>query len=410
MRTNVVYEGDCLRRLAVMPEASVDLIYADPPFFTQQNYEQIWRNADGSRDEYEVRQFHDRWAGGIENYISWMEPRLRECHRVLKPTGAMYLHCDWHANAHLRVVMDKIFEGHNFRNEIVWHYRGRGMQSRAFQRKHDTILFYARSETSPFYQAAVLVPYDPDHVGRYDKTDPDDGRKYALIKKRNGPHTRVYLKEGVVPDDVWDIPFIHGAEAVGWPTQKPEALLERMIAASSAAGDVVLDPFCGCGTAIAVAQKTGRRWVGIDVSPVACRVMKRRLDPLLAVEGKVVEIVASPHTVEALKGMNPYDFQRWCCEALHATPSARYSGDLGIDGHTAHGGEPVQVKQSERVGRNVVDNFKAALDREGKRVGIVVAFSFGRGAVEETSRLRNLAGGAHYDIRLRTAEELLAEQ
>ena len=197
---------------------------------------------------------------------------------------------------------------------------------------------------------------------------------------------------------------------MGYPTQKPEALLERIIRVSSNPGDLVLDPFCGCGTAIAVAQKTGRRWIGIDVSPVACRVMKQRLDPLLAVVGKAVEVISPPRSVEETKKLTHYEFQQWGVEALHGVTSARMSGDMGIDGRTEHGEVLIQVKQQERVGRNVVDNFQHAVEREGKRTGIIVAFSFGSGAVEEAARLRNLPNGHRYDIRLKKAEDLLREE
>ena len=160
--------------------------------------------------------------------------------------------------------MDEIFGVDNFQNEIVWHYRGRGMQSRRFQRKHDTIFYYSKN-TPCFNIQEILTPLDPKHISRYNKVD-EDGKPYALIKNRAGNYSKIYRKNGIVPDDVWDIPFIHGKEATGYPTQKPLALLERIILASSNEGDLVLDPFCGCGTAIVAAQGLGRQWLGIDIN------------------------------------------------------------------------------------------------------------------------------------------------
>jgi len=144
MQLNTIYCGDCAHVLEYFPEQSVDLIYVDPPFFSNRYYEIIWGNG------YERRAFEDRWKGGINNYIAWMEPKIRECRRVLKETGSMYLHCDWHANAHLRILMDRIFGEKNFQNEIIWHYRRWTASSKRFQRLHDTILFYTKGSKHRF--------------------------------------------------------------------------------------------------------------------------------------------------------------------------------------------------------------------------------------------------------------------
>ncbi|MDH5460207.1 MAG: site-specific DNA-methyltransferase, partial [Candidatus Bathyarchaeota archaeon] len=160
MKPNTIYCGDCAQILASFPECSIDLIYVDPPFFSNRQYEIIWGNG------YEFRAFEDRWKGGIKNYIAWMEPKIRECHRVLKPTGTMYLHCDWHANAHLRILMDKIFGENYFKNEIIWYYRGGGVPKKDFARRHDTILRYIKSNKYTFNVDEVRVPYSEDSKER----------------------------------------------------------------------------------------------------------------------------------------------------------------------------------------------------------------------------------------------------
>ena len=141
---NTIYCGDCKEVLKKFPDECVDLIYMDPPFFSNKTYEVIWK------DGYEVRAFEDRWKGGIEHYIGWMEERIRECHRVLKKTGSIYLHCDWHASHYLKVMMDRVFGVNNFQNEIIWFYKTGGVSKRRFSRKHDNILFYTKSSKYTF--------------------------------------------------------------------------------------------------------------------------------------------------------------------------------------------------------------------------------------------------------------------
>lgn len=394
--TNSIYFGDNLEVMQKFPKECVSLIYLDPPFFSNKNYEIIWH------DGFEERAYEDRWKGGIREYIEWMRPRLEQMHDILKPTGSIYLHCDWHANHRLRVSMDEIFGEQNFQNEIIWHYRGRGMQKSRFQRKHDVILFYSKGDKWNFNETSILVPYDPAHIGRYNKID-EDGRRYALIKKRGSGHTRVYLKEGVVPDDVWDIPFIHGEEALGYPTQKPEALLEQIIKASSNEGDVVLDPFCGCGTALVVAEKLGRQWIGIDVSPKACEVMQDRMGKT----GIRVRILPTPGKsklhIDTAKKLSPGEFQSWVIFMIGGSLSKKLTADMGIDGYVSAEHYPVQIKQSDNVGRNVVDNFETAIRRAGKKKGYIIAFSFGKGAYEETARTRQ---ENRLDIQLIRFEEI----
>jgi hypothetical protein len=178
--------------------------------------------------------------------------------------------------------------------------------------------------------------------------------------------------------------------------------LKRIIEASSDIDDIVLDPFCGCGTAIAVAHKFGRRWIGVDVSPTACKLMANRMRSIGA---KGFQMIGLPKTVEELKAIQPFEFQNWVMEKLYARTSPRKVGDMGIDGYYLDG-SPIQVKQSEDVGRNVIDNFETAMQRIGKNKGVIVAFSFGKGAYEEVARAKLEQG---LEITLKNVEEILKE-
>lgn len=451
MKTNVIYCGDCTQVMHnhVLNE-SVDLIYIDPPFFSERNYEVLWGNG------YEKRSFEDRWKGGIENYIAWMEPKMRECHRVLKSTGSMYLHCDWHADAYLRILMDKVFGESNLINEIVWKrtsaHTGEG-KVRRFGAVHDVILFYAKGNAYTFNPQ--YVPLDEDYVAKFYRHTDEEGRRYRhsdltasevrhgesgkpwkgidisarglhwkytisrleeLVKegriyfpKKVGgvPSYKRYLDEikGQLLQDMWiDIQPVQAQskERQGYPTQKPESLLERIIKTASKPTDTILDPMCGCGTAIFVAHKLKRHWIGIDVSPTACKLMAKRMRSI----GTSPEIIGLPKTLEEIKLMQPFEFQNWVMEQLIAHPSKRMVGDMGIDGRLIDG-TPIQVKHSEQVGRNVIDNFETAIKRETKKKGVVVALSFGKGAYEEVARAKNQEG---IEIELKTVEDLIKEE
>ena len=451
MKTGVIYCGDCQRILAQsVPDGSVDLIYVDPPFFSNRKYELIWN------DGYELRAFEDRWKGGIENYVAWMEPKLRECYRALKQTGSMYLHCDWHANHRLRVLMDQIFGENNFVNEIVWKrsdaHSDAKQGAKHFGRIHDTLLLYAKSKKLKFNTLYRPLP-DTTVEKWYRRTESDTGRRYNLADltaakpggdtlyewkgkkppkgrywayskekmkqleadgrieytKSGKPYMKRYLDEsrGVPLQDWWDdISMLRGitkdGERLGYPTQKPEALLERIIKVSSKKGDVVLDPMCGCGTAIVVAQKLGRKWIGIDVSPSACKLMLSRMRKTGAQD---IQVEGLPKTIDQLRDLQPFEFQNWICQKMFARVSEKKVGDFGVDGWLMDG-RPVQVKQSKNVGRNVVDNFETAIRRVKKDKGVIVAFSFGKGAHEEVARAKNEEG---LDIELKTVEDIMRE-
>jgi DNA modification methylase len=382
MEINSIYEGDNLEVMSKFPDKSVDLIYLDPPFFTGKNWEFIWK------DKPEKRAFEDRWAGGIEHYTAWMEPRLRECHRLLKDTGTIYLHCDFRADAHLRIVMDNIFGKKNFQNEIIWAYRIQGAGKKKWPTKHDTILFYSKTNGYKFNPQYERLYYQKNF---FDVKKDAEGRMYRDVLVR----------------DVWDdinALISISKELLGYPTQKPVALLERIVKASSNKGDVVLDPFCGCGTTLIASQRLERRWIGIDVSPTACKLMQKRLKKDLSFSAP---IISGAVDMKYVKKLNPYDFQNWVVvDKFLGTVSRTKSGDMGIDGLTPQitGGHPIQVKRSDDVGRNVIDNFETAMRRMNKKKGYIVAFSFGKGAFEEVARVKNQEG---LDITLRTVQDLL---
>lgn len=471
MQTNAIYCGDAERVLAntlEFPDASVDLVYVDPPFFSNRKFEVLWG------DGYELRAFEDRWKGGVENYVAWMDRKLAESWRVLKDGGSLFVHCDWHANAHLRNKLDQLTGGvSNFVNEIIWRrsqtHSDTGQGAAHLGRVHDVILFYAKGGKGPKTWHPIYDLYDPKKLDRhYRWAESPDGKVVALKTGESAPpgwrrfrndnltaakpggdteyewkgkkpykgrywmfsrermeeldrqglllYTRTGMPElkryldgkGTPIGDVWtDIDPINSQakERLGYPTQKPVKLLKRIIELASGEGEVVLDPMCGCGTAIAAAHELKRKWVGIDISPTACRLMVKRMRGLGVAVGDA-QIVGLPKSLEQLRGMEPFEFQNEVLRRMQGHSSARKVGDLGIDGWLIDG-SPVQVKQSESVGRNVVDNFETAMRRFKRKKGYIVALSFGKGAIEEAARAKNQED---LDITLKTLEELVEEE
>ena len=388
LNKNLLICGDNLKALDDLKKQGIqiDLIYLDPPFFSNRHYEVVWG------DEAEVRSFKDRWAGGINVYIEWMKERMMKMYDVLKDIGSLYLHCDWHAGHYLKVMLDEVFSYRNFQNEIVWWYGGGGASKKRFGRKHDTIFFYSKNGKEKVFNVdSVRESY-----------------KWIAGQKRADGSERDYTK-GKIPDDVWNM---HGImpwakERTGYPTQKPEKLLDRIIKASSSEGDLVLDPFCGCGTAMAVAQKLNRKWIGIDISPTAINLIEKRLNKLGAKKSKDFDTIGMPTTLSELKLLEPFEFQNWVINEMRAKQSKKLVADMGLDGYydktifTDSAG--IQVKQSEKVGRNVVDNFETALRRGKYKMGFIVAFSFTKGSHEEIARVK----GKDLDIKLIRVEDLL---
>lgn len=426
LKPQTIYCGDNLKMLKDLPDESVDLSYSDPPFNSNRNYETFWG------DVQEKRAFDDRF-GDAEEYIKYMRPRVMEIYRVLKKTGSFYYHCDWHASHYVKIMLDQIFGFNNFLSEIVWCYRERGISKRYWNRKHDTIFFYAKKEGEHIFNYNdVLEPYSEEYLKKFKYKD-NEG--YYQIRGRNikgspvqradgltpkaeelhpGLTYRQYMKEGMLPLDWWVIPLLNKSskERLGYPTQKPLELIEKIISASSNKGDIVLDPFCGCGTTIIAAQKNKRKWIGIDISPTACRVMSQRLyDDFKLIEGKDFQIEDLPKTEEELRAIPHFEFQNWAVIALgqltktSGIPNVRKSGDMGIDGRlypvefekkkdSTKGifGDidnyyPVQVKQMDKVGRQDIDNFETAIRRDGRNRGYFVAFDYSSNAKDEVKRL-----------------------
>jgi DNA modification methylase len=388
LEKNKLICGDNLGELVTMEKECVDLIYIDPPFFSNRNYEIIWG------DEAEIRSFEDRWEGGINVYVDWMKQRVMELYRVLKPTGSFFLHCDWHSGHYLKVMLDEVFGTKYFQNEIIWSYRTGGASKRRYSRKHDTIFFYTKSNLWTF-NVEKIKSYQSHKYGyklpAYE-IDEETGRQYSWV----------------YPRDVWEITMGTGTgERWGYPTQKPEALLEQIIKVSSNESDIVLDAFCGCGTTLAVAQKLRRRWIGVDISPSAIALIKNRLANLGIAESDI-DIIGMPKSKDDLKKFKPYEFQYWVINELHGSPSPKKTGDMGIDGFSLFNHYPIQVKQQEGVGRNVIDNFETALKRYYKTPrdtyhGYIVAFSFTKGAYEEVARVKREG----VDIELIEVQDIL---
>ena len=318
-KNKTLFLGDNLRIMRRMNSSLIDLIYADPPFNSNRQYKQpmgdggmrevfkdIWRETDVDQAEcallaesfpslYQAIQASRACHGGaMFSYLLMMAPRLLECRRLLKESGSIYLHCDPTASHYLKTIMDAIFKPQNFRNEIVWSYKKWTNTTRSFQKNHDYILFYSKSDDYKFnklfgpltkdqirirktgYNAGsqggqkILRVYDRVKAAKKIEEAENEGRIVYYIDK---PH------KGSPLPAVWPLPILGGGskERSGYPTQKPQALLERIIKASSNEGDVVFDPFCGCATTLVAAEKLGRQWLGIDVSPQSAKEIKKRM-------------------------------------------------------------------------------------------------------------------------------------
>ncbi len=261
--------GDNLHVMRQIPSSTIDLIYADPPFFSGRKYNVMWGDAN------EMRSFSDIWQGGLTGYLIWLNARLYEMKRLLKPAGSIYLHCDWHASHYIKVEMDKIFGYESFQNEIVWRYRRWPAKQRRFQKMHDVVLSYTKDSN----EAAT---FNQMYEGLADSTRKIWGTKQQVADFSSGrrkPSQTAKESPGAPMSDVWDIGVIApiSKERIGYPTQKPEALIERIIRASSNEGDVVADFFGGGATTAVVAQRLGRRWITCDQSRVAVSVSAERM-------------------------------------------------------------------------------------------------------------------------------------
>ncbi len=480
--TRIIYCGDCLDQLAKLPDACVDLIYIDPPFNSNRNYEVFWG------ETKEKRAFEDRHAS-TQAYIDYMRPRCVELSRVLKKTGSFYYHCDWHASHYVKVMLDQLFGENRFQNEVVWKRQSAHSDakqgSKHLGRVHDSILIYNGGGKHTFHHQ--YKPYDPEYLANfYRHVESDTGRRYRLgdltapggaAPSKGNPHyeflgvTRywrysednmkklyaegriIQTKPGRVPQykryldegkgtpigTVWDdINPVHGSggEGLGYPTQKPLALLDRILELSSNPNDIVLDAFCGCGTALVAAQNLDRQWIGIDVSPTACRVMAKRLrdvcklreDEALWRSGRGFVVRDLPWTLEKLRALPHFEFENWAVIALGGIPNKVQVGDMGIDGRIFPVGTkpydaetkkgqtasmfagdwfPIQVKQVDKVGRPDIDSFEAVMTREERQRGFFVAFGYTADAEQECAAFHKKSGRI---IKLITVQEILDEQ
>lgn len=488
MAGNTLYYGDNLDVLRRhIADASVDLVYLDPPFNSNQSYNVLFAEQDGSRAAAQIRAFEDTWRwdqaaaeafeGVVERggkvaesllgfrtflgdsdmlaYLAMMAPRLVELHRVLKPTGSLYLHCDPTASHYLKMLLDAVFGPERFLNEVTWkRTHSHGNVGRNFGSICDALLAYTRTDAYTWVQQ--FAPFTPEYVEATFKYADANGRRWQSVTLRNPgvrpnlhfpfkasngvtyqPHPngwgcdrvrlerydregrlhfpakptgalrlKMYLDEspGVRLQNLWDdIPAIgsQAAERLGYPTQKPVALLERIIATSSNAGDTVLDPFCGCGTTIDAAQKLGRRWVGIDITHLAITLIKTRLHHTYGDQAQYVTL-GEPTTVEdaaALAASDPYQFQWWALGLVGARPAEQKKGaDKGVDGRLyfhdeREGGKTKLAVFSVKAGHTHVTHLRdlrGVMEREGAALGVLLTME------DATKPMRAEAAGAGF--------------
>ncbi len=498
---NTLYYGDNLDILKrYIKDAAVDLIYLDPPFNSNASYNVLFSDRKGEKSAAQLQAFKDTWAwaeaaltyeeltlesgpmgdalrafgqllprGGMLAYLTMMAPRLRELHRVLKPTGSIYLHCDPTASHYLKVLMDAIFGVKQFRNEIVWHRykRPKGSQfaARKFGASTDSILYYTKTDKYEFYPDRIRVPLDDEELRvRYPLSDAKGPYSSGPLLRSASMGARpnlVYEYKGYTPgpegwrltkdklraldeqgDMFWtsngvprrkvrpeaepgqqignlwtDIEAIgsQAAERLGYPTQKPEALLERIIRASSNEGDVVLDPFCGCGTAIAVSQRLNRQWLGIDITYAAIQTIKMRLAAFDGIKYETRGEPVSLSDAQKLAQEDPYQFQWWSLGLVGARPDAQKKGaDKGIDGklyfQDGAAREIIISVKGGRVHSNVVSELVGVVQRENAAIGVLITM------YEPTAPMRAEAAsagfyqsqwGRHPRIQILTVAELL---
>ena len=483
---NALYFGDNLHILRDYVAAdSVDLIYLDPPFNSNATYNVLFRERSGEESAAQITAFDDTWRWNMESelayrdvitreagkvgellaamraflgqndmmaYLTMMAQRLVELHRVLKPTGSIYLHCDPTASHYLKLLLDAVFGADNFRNEIVWKRTGSHGGAKRWGPVHDVIFFYTASKNNKWnrsfqsYSLEYLNNYyrHEDKRGKYrlvtltgagtrtgdsgqewrGVNPTDSGRHWAVPRKSlqdaypnrtdldglstqqkldllddagliywppNGrvPQQKRYTDESAgvpIQDIIADINPIasQARERLGYPTQKPEALLERIISASSNEGDVVLDPFCGCGTAVAAAERLNRRWIGIDITHLAITLIRHRLHDAFGEDLRPYEVIGEPKdlpSAEALALQDRYQFEWWALGLVDARPARdrKKGADAGIDGYINffddNSGKPrrivVQVK-SGGVQRNQIATLKSDMEREKAELALFV--------------------------------------
>jgi adenine specific DNA methylase Mod len=467
---NRLYYGDNLDVLREqIATESVDLIYLDPPFNSNANYNILFKSPTGAGADAQIEAFEDSWhwndsaeaafdavlksgntkvadmliamigylgRNDMMAYLAMMAVRLIELHRVLKSTGSLYLHCDPTASHYLKILLDGVFGPQQFLNEVIWKRTSAHSSAKRYGPVHDTILYYAKS--ARYCWNKIFTAHDPDYVDLFfDQTD-EDGRRWKRMDMtgagtRNGQTGKVWrgidvtakgrhwaylpskmeeldaagrvhwpaksdgmprLKQypedlpGVPLQDVFaDIKPMHNLaqERLGYPTQKPLALLERIIAASSNLGDVVLDPFCGCGTAVDAAEKLGRRWLGIDVTHLSISLIEKRMKDRYP--GIAFEVIGTPKDLASaidLAARDKYQFQWWAVSLVDAQPfgGKKKGADGGIDGiiYFKPDGKTterciVSVKGGDNVGVAMVKDLGATMAKEKAAMGIFLTLA-----------------------------------
>ncbi|HEX9751271.1 MAG TPA: DNA methyltransferase [candidate division Zixibacteria bacterium] len=501
---NTLYYGDNLKVMRQhLTDESVDVVYLDPPFNSARDYNVLFKQAQRDENQAQILAFEDTWKWSKSHYEEFFEdsrnerlfelmealhrvlgtsemmaylvmmtPRLVELHRVLKPTGTLFLHCDPAASHYLKIVLDAVFGAGHFGNEIVWKRTwAKGHAFTRFARNHDVILRYTKS--SKFTWNSQHMPHDPGYVEDfYAQTDHESGRRYQLTslinpnpnrpnltyefmgvtrvwrwtrermqkalrdglivqtKPGNVPRLKRFLdeQEGTPVGDMWtDIPPISAQshERTGYPTQKPLALLERIIAASTNEGDLVLDPFCGCGTAVVAAEKLHRRWVGIDVTFVAVDLIISRLAQDFDLKtGKHYAVVGDPkdtYSARRLFEESPKQFEVWAVRLTYGVPQPDKAGDKGIDGKVYFQDldenlqwAVVQVKGGH-LNPGMIRDFAHVIDREKAAMGFFISLESPtkgmRDAADEVGFFESPGGKRKIPkLQLRTVKELLEEE
>ena len=369
---NELHYGDCLTVMQELPERSIDLVYLDPPFNSNRSYNAIYKDETGRPLPVQIEAFCDTWElteererairtmpvlmreNGIDDatvefwrlwmhalrksqprllaYLTYMVERLLVMYRLMKPTASLYLHCDPTASHYIKTLLDAIFGHQCFQNEIIWHYRGGGVSKKRWGRRHDVLLYYTRGKNWKFNVDEVREPYSEESLKRL---------KYKARSFRGDKVYDTYEPNplGKHPDDVWRLQPImpSSKERLGYATQKPLTLMERIIKASSDPGDTILDPFCGCATTLEAAQRLGRRWIGIDIAVHAIKrvAQVRLMERCGLIEGEHFIVKGVPQTLEGAQHLwerDKYQFQKWAVEQVDGFCTTKRSADGGIDG------------------------------------------------------------------------------
>ncbi|HEY3396722.1 MAG TPA: DNA methyltransferase [Armatimonadota bacterium] len=430
---NQLYFGDNLDILRnYVSDETVDLIYLDPPFNSQANYNLLYKEKDGSDSAAQIAAFGDFWHWDIgaeetfrtlvtsaptrvsqlmtslrqflgQNdmmaYLTMMAIRLLELERVLKSTGSIYLHCDPTASHFIKILLDAILGPRNFRNEIIWHYRKWPTGKLQFQRNHDVIFFYSRSQSPERIFNELYMERAESTLKRF------GNQKIVSGHDESGRRVPSQVEDaeslGVRQDDVWDIGRVPPIKQL-FPTQKPEPLLERILLASSDEGDLVLDPFCGCGTTVTVAERLHRRWIGIDITHIAINVMRRRLHDTYPHDLSAYEVIGEPQDLEGARQLaeqDRYQFQSWALSLVGARLAGplKKGGDRGIDGRLNFfdddSGRTKQVIISVKSGNTSpshVRDLKGVVEREKAELGAFITLQ------EPTRQMREEALAAGF--------------